>query len=110
MADYSCYCSLLLLPLLLLLLLLLISLQSNDIHVAGLIVSNYSAEHSHWNSCRSLGEWLKSRNIPALYGIDTRCLTKIIRDHGSLLGKIEISGAVSTNYIVDVYIRFHCAA
>lgn len=38
---------------------------------------------------QSLGQWLSSAGIPALYGIDTRRLTKKIRVFGSLLGKIE---------------------
>ncbi|KAG5187780.1 multifunctional pyrimidine synthesis protein [Tribonema minus] len=67
-------------------------LESYDIHIAGLVVSSYSVEHSHWNSVRSLGEWLASRGVPAMYGVDTRALTKVIRNHGSLLGKIEFEG------------------
>ena len=62
--------------------------ESDNIHVAGLIVSEYSLEHSHWNARRSLGEWLKQHNIPALFGIDTRMLTKMLREEGTMLGKI----------------------
>ncbi|CAM9506023.1 unnamed protein product, partial [Phaeothamnion confervicola] len=58
--------------------------------VAGLIVSQYSHEHSHWNSNGPLGDWLKREGVPALFGVDTRMLTKRIRTHGCLLGKIEI--------------------
>ncbi|XP_006824146.1 carbamoyl-phosphate synthase [ammonia], mitochondrial-like [Saccoglossus kowalevskii] len=65
------------------------NVESDKIQVSGLIVQDYSHEHSHWNSEKSLSEWLKEENIPALYGIDTRMLTKIIRDKGTVLGKIE---------------------
>ena len=51
-------------------------------------MSDYSAVHSHWNAKKSLGEWLKKHNIPALYGVDTRMLTKKIREQGSILGSI----------------------
>uniref|UniRef100_A0A7S2S5X3 Uncharacterized protein n=1 Tax=Mucochytrium quahogii TaxID=96639 RepID=A0A7S2S5X3_9STRA len=63
--------------------------ESNEIHIAGLIVSDYSAMHSHWNAVRSLGDWLQQHGIPALQGVDTRMLTKMIREHGSMLGKIQ---------------------
>ena len=66
--------------------------ESDNIHVAGLIVSEYSLEHSHWNARRSLGQWLKENNIPALFGLDTRMLTKMLREEGTMLGKISFPG------------------
>ncbi|KAH9159436.1 hypothetical protein LEN26_002346 [Aphanomyces euteiches] len=63
--------------------------ESSKVQISGLIVSEYSFEHSHWNAVTSLGDWLKAHGIPALYGLDTRMITKKIREHGSLLGKIE---------------------
>ena len=62
--------------------------ESDKVQVSGVIVSDYSYEPSHYASTSSLGNWLKEHNVPALYNIDTRMLTKIIREHGSLLGKI----------------------
>lgn len=46
-------------------------------------------DHSHWNSVKSLGRWLTEHNVPGLYGIDTRAVTKKIRETGAILGKIE---------------------
>ncbi|XP_033124617.1 carbamoyl-phosphate synthase [ammonia], mitochondrial-like [Anneissia japonica] len=66
--------------------------ESEKIHVTGLLVQDYSHEHSHWNSVKSLSQWLHDEGIPALYGIDTRMLTKKIRDMGTILGKIEFEG------------------
>eukprot|EP01059_Diplonema_ambulator_P005774 TRINITY_DN1555_c0_g1_i2.p1 TRINITY_DN1555_c0_g1~~TRINITY_DN1555_c0_g1_i2.p1 ORF type:complete len:1388 (+),score=610.86 TRINITY_DN1555_c0_g1_i2:1321-5484(+) len=66
-----------------------------QIHVAGLIVSEYCEEPSHWNATSSLSTWLKSQNIPALMMVDTRALVKKIRESGSLLGK------VTCNYDVE---------
>jgi len=63
--------------------------ESNKIHITGLIVSDYSFEYSHWNAVKSLSDWLKEYKIPGLYDIDTRALTKILREKGSMLGKIE---------------------
>lgn len=64
--------------------------ESDHIHVSGLIVSDYSFEYSHWNAKKSLSEWLKQEKIPALYGIDTRALTKVLREKGTMLGKIVV--------------------
>lgn len=63
--------------------------ESSKIHVSGFIISDYSVEHSHWNAMKSLGDWLKENDVPGLYDIDTRTLTKILREKGSMLGKIE---------------------
>ncbi|MBN2357096.1 glutamine-hydrolyzing carbamoyl-phosphate synthase small subunit [candidate division KSB1 bacterium] len=62
--------------------------ESDRIHINGLIVSEYSFEYSHWQSHRSLSQWLTGQNIPALFGIDARMLTKRLRDEGSMLGRI----------------------
>ncbi len=63
--------------------------ESSSIHISGLIVSDYSFEYSHWNASESLDEWLKRNNVPGIYGIDTRALTKRIREKGAMLGKLE---------------------
>ena len=65
--------------------------ESGNIKVAGLIVSDYSNEYSHWSATKSLGDWLKENNVPALTGIDTRALTKKLREEGVMLGKIVIN-------------------
>ena len=63
--------------------------ESHKLHITGLIISDYSFEFSHWNAEKSLSDWLKEYNIPGLFDIDTRALTKILREKGSMLGKIE---------------------
>ncbi|MEI7595393.1 MAG: glutamine-hydrolyzing carbamoyl-phosphate synthase small subunit [Bacteroidota bacterium] len=62
--------------------------ESDKIQISGLIISDYSFENSHWNSKMSLTEWLKEHNIPAMYGVDTRKLTKFLREKGSMKGKL----------------------
>lgn len=62
--------------------------ESEKIQISGLIISDHSHEYSHWNAKKSLGEWLKEHNVPGIYGIDTRELTKILREKGSMKGKI----------------------
>ncbi|QDS73225.1 hypothetical protein FKW77_003804 [Venturia effusa] len=68
--------------------------ESSEIHIAGLIVSSYAGEeYSHYLATSSLGTWLKEQGVPAMYGVDTRALTKRIREHGSMLGRILLPKA-----------------
>ncbi|EDO15327.1 hypothetical protein Kpol_448p15 [Vanderwaltozyma polyspora DSM 70294] len=62
--------------------------ESNRIHVSGLVISHYTEEYSHWLATSSLSKWLKDEGIPAVYGIDTRSLTKHLRNFGSMLGRL----------------------
>ena len=63
--------------------------ESDRVHVSGLVVAEYNADHSHWNSQSSLGEWLSAQGVPAIFGVDTRALTKRIREKGAMMAKIE---------------------
>ena len=65
-------------------------MESEKIHADAIIVSDYSHEYSHWNAEESLGDWLKKEQIPGIYGIDTRALTKKLREHGVMMGRIVI--------------------
>jgi len=62
--------------------------ESDRIQVLGLIVTDYSHDYSHWSASRSLSEWMVEHNIPGICGIDTRELTKRLREQGTLPGKI----------------------
>ena len=66
-------------------------MESDRIHPKGLIVADYSEQFSHWNAKESLGSWLKREGIPAISGIDTRRLTKLLREHGVMRGQIILS-------------------
>lgn len=92
--------------------------ESDAIHISALVVANYNAcvarsraqlrtrvpadalpararlrsDHSHWNSHCSLGDWLKKFNVPAIHSVDTRALTKKLRDRGSVIAKLEFPG------------------
>ena len=62
--------------------------ESKDIHLKGLIISELSEDFSHWNADQSLDYWMKQQNIPGIHGIDTRALTILLREKGSMLGAI----------------------
>lgn len=67
--------------------------ESDKIHISGLVISDYSFEYSHWNAGQSLGKWLSDNHVPAIFGLDTRALTKILREYGCMLAKIIIDDA-----------------
>ena len=67
-------------------------MESDRIHVKGLVVADYSETFSHWNAKESLASWLKREKIPAITGIDTRRLTKVLREHGVMMGSIVCCG------------------
>jgi carbamoyl-phosphate synthase / aspartate carbamoyltransferase len=63
--------------------------EAKEIHIAGLVVATYAEEeYSHHLATSSLGAWLKEQGVPAITGVDTRALTKLIRDEGSMLGRL----------------------
>ena len=64
--------------------------ESYKIHASGLIVQDYSHHYSHWKAASSLGDWLKEEGIPGICDLDTRMLTKKIREKGAMVGRIEI--------------------
>lgn len=65
--------------------------ESGRVQISGLVISDYSFSYSHWNAAKSLSDWLNEHQVPGIYGIDTRRLTKIIREKGAMLGKIIIN-------------------
>jgi carbamoyl-phosphate synthase/aspartate carbamoyltransferase len=72
--------------------------ESTQIHIAALVVASYSGEdYSHYLAQSSLGQWLKEQDVPAMYGVDTRSLTKRIREEGSMLGRIMLQASAIPN-------------
>ena len=67
-------------------------MESERIHPKALIVADYSERYSHWNAKESLSDWLKREKVPAITGIDTRRLTKVLREHGVMMGRVVIDG------------------
>lgn len=88
--------------------------EAREIHIAGLVVATYAGEeYSHHLATSSLGAWLKEQGVPAITGVDTRALTKRIREEGSMLGRLLqrtqaspistdlTNGAVNTQALAD---------
>lgn len=66
-------------------------MESDRIYASAIIVSDYSEDYSHWNASESLSDWLQREKVPGITGIDTRQLTKVLREHGVMMGRLEFS-------------------
>ena len=64
--------------------------ESENIKVTGFVVHELCKNPFHWASKRTLDQWLKDENVPGIYGIDTRKLTKKLRVKGVLLGILKV--------------------
>jgi len=64
--------------------------ESEGIKVRGLVLQNLCRSPSHWASSRTLHDWLLEEGVPGIYGIDTRQLTKKLREKGVMLGVLEV--------------------
>ena len=60
--------------------------ESDRIQVQGLVVQNYVEQPSHHGATRSLREWLLAEDVPAVTGLDTRTLTRRLREYGTMRG------------------------
>ncbi len=70
------------------------TLKANGkIYASALVVTDYSPEFSHWNAHETLADWLKREKVVAITGVDTRQLTKTLREKGVMMGKIVFDEA-----------------
>lgn len=76
---------------------LVLNAESERIHVRGLAIADYSENYSHWDAVKSLGAWLREQGVPGICGIDTRSLTRTIREEGAMPGRIVIDGGSSVS-------------
>jgi carbamoyl-phosphate synthase small subunit len=70
-------------------------LESNSIHAAGLVIRDLPLLHSNWRATESLPEFLKRGGVVAIADIDTRRLTRILREKGAQAGCIASGDAAS---------------
>ncbi len=90
-----------------------LNFESEKIQAEGLVVADYSADYSHYTAAKSLSQWLREEGKPAIFGIDTRQLTKKLREKGVMLGKIVIEGCSDVeiedpnmrNLVADVSVK-----
>ena len=75
--------------------------ESGKIWPRAIIVSEYSDAYNHWEAKKSLSDWMEDEGIPGITGIDTRALTKKIREHGVMLGKVLFEKTKATKKFHD---------
>jgi carbamoyl-phosphate synthase small subunit len=63
-------------------------MESARPQVTGVVVRELSRHHSNWRSTRSLDDWLSEAGVPVLEGIDTRRLTRHLRERGAMRGVV----------------------
>ncbi len=68
-------------------------MESDRIHVRAIVVGDYSPEFSHWNASESLEAWMTRHHIPGITGVDTRELTKVLRERGVMTGAVVPEGS-----------------
>ncbi|XP_024870191.1 CAD protein [Temnothorax curvispinosus] len=64
--------------------------ESHRIWAAGLVVGEICEKPSHWRQTKTLSDWMKEQNVPGICEIDTRALTKVINQKGTILGRIVL--------------------
>lgn len=70
-------------------------MESDRIQVRAMVCADYSEQFEHWNAKESLAEWLRREHIPGITGVDTRGLTKVLREHGVMTGKLVFDDSSS---------------
>ncbi len=66
--------------------------EAQRVHVAGLIVRDLPGQHSNFRAQQSLSEYLEREHVVAIADIDTRRLTRILRDRGAQAGALLVGG------------------
>ncbi|QIM69363.1 glutamine-hydrolyzing carbamoyl-phosphate synthase small subunit [Basfia succiniciproducens] len=80
-------------------------LESNGVYAAGLIIRDLPMIHSNFRANQSLSDYLKDNNVVAIADIDTRRLTRLLRDKGAMAGCI-MSGEVDEQKALKLALSF----
>ncbi|GLJ31374.1 hypothetical protein SUGI_0629600 [Cryptomeria japonica] len=74
--------------------------ESQECFLAGLVIRNLSNCVSNWRSTESLPEYLKKRNVMGIYDVDTRAITRRLREVGSLIGVLSTDSSKSDDELL----------
>ncbi|KAK0225955.1 carbamoyl phosphate synthase small subunit [Armillaria fumosa] len=70
-------------------------LESKGIQCSAIVVGDVAEQFSHHSAVESLASWCKRYNVPGITGVDTRAITRLLRDQGTTLGRLAIGPDVS---------------
>ncbi|MEX2043283.1 MAG: glutamine-hydrolyzing carbamoyl-phosphate synthase small subunit [Patescibacteria group bacterium] len=62
--------------------------ESKRVHARAVVVAEAVGPYSHHAAARSLVDWLRGQDVPVIEGVDTRALTRRLREHGTMLGAV----------------------
>ena len=79
--------------------------ESDGVYAAGLIIRDLPLLHSNFRANQSLSDYLKDNNVVAIADIDTRRLTRILRDKGAQAGCI-MSGEIDEQKALELALSF----
>ena len=80
--------------------------ESRQAWAAGLIVRDVPRRPSNWRSQVALPEWLRARGVVAISGIDTRKLTRLLRDRGAQNGALAAGDAIDVDAAIEAARKF----
>ena len=79
--------------------------EAGQAHAAGLVVRNVPRRPSSWRSEVPLGDWLRARGIVAIADIDTRRLTRMLRERGAQSGAV-MAGNIDVDHAIEAARKF----
>jgi len=65
-------------------------LESQNIQCSAIVVGDVAEKFSHHTAVESIAAWCQRHDVPGLTGVDTRAITRLLRDQGTTLGRIAI--------------------
>lgn len=65
-------------------------LESQGIQCSAIVVADVAERYSHHSAVESLASWCHRHNVPGITGVDTRAITRLLRDQGTTLGRIAV--------------------
>lgn len=66
-------------------------LESSGVQCAAVVVADVAEKYSHYTAIESLHSWCSRYNVPGLTGVDTRAITRLLRDQGTTLGRLAVA-------------------
>ena len=83
--------------------------ESGSVKLAGMIVSELCELPSNWQMKKSLDEFFCEQGVTGMYGVDTRALTRHLRNHGAMRGRIVDGDEADADIeaVLDDYIAFY---
>ncbi|KAJ9170244.1 hypothetical protein P3X46_018366 [Hevea brasiliensis] len=76
--------------------------ESNQCFLAGLVIRSLSISTSNWRCTETLGDYLSERNIMGIYDVDTRAITRRLRQDGSLIGVLSTEESKTDEELLEM--------